>query len=291
MDKERTGQLIKEARIKSGLTQAELGDILGVTNKAVSRWENGESFPDVGVLEALSDALHIGIEEIVTGGEQGEDVSKTLTDLVNTVKLQKRVNRRWVGVTVAATFFGCLLVYLGIVILGGHTSFVSGGAVSALVSMVIFLLIYSATTRPVSGPKNTKADITITVVSIVTAVYSVIIMWLALSTVTAGKKLFGLEDAQLGPFVNNQLSAIFVINLVFLALCVIQGIRNRETFKFAAVPALIAAMLTLIYSDMLHNMETPDGIKSVFISVTGQVLFTAAVATVVKIGLERKKRY
>ena len=43
MDKEKTGQLIKEARIRNKLTQAELGDILGVTNKAISRWEKAKA--------------------------------------------------------------------------------------------------------------------------------------------------------------------------------------------------------------------------------------------------------
>lgn len=42
MNKEKTGQLIREARIKKNYTQSELGDLLGVTNKAVSRWEKGE---------------------------------------------------------------------------------------------------------------------------------------------------------------------------------------------------------------------------------------------------------
>ena len=64
MDKQKTGQVIKDARIKKGYTQAELGDILGVTNKAVSRWEKGASFPDVGVIENLANALDINIEEI-----------------------------------------------------------------------------------------------------------------------------------------------------------------------------------------------------------------------------------
>lgn len=67
MDKVKTGQMIKEARLKQGYTQLELGNLLGVTNKAVSRWEKGESFPDVGVLETLSDILHLDIQDIVAG--------------------------------------------------------------------------------------------------------------------------------------------------------------------------------------------------------------------------------
>ena len=44
MDKIKTGELIKNKRIEKGYTQLELGDLLGVSNKAVSRWENGDSF-------------------------------------------------------------------------------------------------------------------------------------------------------------------------------------------------------------------------------------------------------
>ena len=43
MNKEKTGELIIEARIKKNYTQSELGDLLGATNKAVSRWENREN--------------------------------------------------------------------------------------------------------------------------------------------------------------------------------------------------------------------------------------------------------
>ena len=57
MDKQKTGVLIREARIAKNYTQSELGDLIGVSNKAVSRWENGESFPDIGVLEMLAQTL------------------------------------------------------------------------------------------------------------------------------------------------------------------------------------------------------------------------------------------
>ena len=51
MDKLKTGELIREARKVKKYTQSELGNLIGVTNKAVSRWENGESFPDIGVAD------------------------------------------------------------------------------------------------------------------------------------------------------------------------------------------------------------------------------------------------
>ena len=67
MDKQKTGELIKNARIKKGYTQVELGDLLGVTNKAISRWEKGDSFPNIGVIEELSRILDIRIQDIVIG--------------------------------------------------------------------------------------------------------------------------------------------------------------------------------------------------------------------------------
>ena len=43
MDKIKTGNLIRQARMRAGYTQQELGDLIGVSNKAVSRWETGVS--------------------------------------------------------------------------------------------------------------------------------------------------------------------------------------------------------------------------------------------------------
>lgn len=67
MDKQKTGELIKSARIKKGYTQVELGDLLGVTNKAISDGKKGDSFPDIGVIEELSRILDIRIQDIVIG--------------------------------------------------------------------------------------------------------------------------------------------------------------------------------------------------------------------------------
>ena len=77
MDKEKTGQLITTLRKEKGLTQKQLADALNVTDKAVSKWERGLSFPDISMLEPISELLDISILEILAGERQ--DRNDTLT--------------------------------------------------------------------------------------------------------------------------------------------------------------------------------------------------------------------
>ena len=67
MDHYVTGAVIRSLREKHGMTQAELAGKLCVSNKAVSKWENGRGFPDVALLEPLSRALQISIPELLCG--------------------------------------------------------------------------------------------------------------------------------------------------------------------------------------------------------------------------------
>ncbi len=57
MDALYTGKVITEHRKELGLTQKELADKLGVTDKAVSRWENGMNFPDIALMDSLAQTL------------------------------------------------------------------------------------------------------------------------------------------------------------------------------------------------------------------------------------------
>ena len=54
MDYEKTGRLIQELRKEKEMTQMSLADKLGVTDRAVSKWERGKSFPDVSMLRPLA---------------------------------------------------------------------------------------------------------------------------------------------------------------------------------------------------------------------------------------------
>lgn len=73
MDQQRIGRFIAQLRQERGLTQAELGERLGVTNKTVSRWENGNYMPDVSLLQPLCGALGVGVGELLAGERIGQD--------------------------------------------------------------------------------------------------------------------------------------------------------------------------------------------------------------------------
>ena len=69
MDAKKTGQLICERRKQHGMSQKDLADILNITDKAVSKWERGISFPDISLLIPLSDALGISLYDLLSGGD------------------------------------------------------------------------------------------------------------------------------------------------------------------------------------------------------------------------------
>lgn len=62
-----TGKTIKELREKRRLTQKELAEKIGVSDKAVSKWETGKGLPDIGIVEDLAGALSVSVGELLTG--------------------------------------------------------------------------------------------------------------------------------------------------------------------------------------------------------------------------------
>ena len=67
MDIKATGRLICEARKTKGLTQKQLAEQLNLSDRTISRWERGVGFPDISLLEPLSDALDIPVLDLLRG--------------------------------------------------------------------------------------------------------------------------------------------------------------------------------------------------------------------------------
>ncbi|MBP5774123.1 MAG: helix-turn-helix domain-containing protein [Clostridiales bacterium] len=66
MDKYVTGAVIKKLRENKKMTQEELADTLFVSSKAVSKWETGQGFPDISLIEPLAKALDISVIELIS---------------------------------------------------------------------------------------------------------------------------------------------------------------------------------------------------------------------------------
>ena len=72
MDMQKVGTFLAELRKERNLTQDELGEKIGVTNKTVSRWENGNYLPPAEILQILSELYDVSINELLSGGRLDE---------------------------------------------------------------------------------------------------------------------------------------------------------------------------------------------------------------------------
>ena len=89
MDNKKFGDFIKELRKEKQLTQKELGEKLNITDKAISKWERGLSFPDIAVLKDLAEFFEIDISELLNGerGKKQEiDIEKAIQEAIENYK-------------------------------------------------------------------------------------------------------------------------------------------------------------------------------------------------------------
>lgn len=72
MNQEKIGIFIADMRKKQGMSQKQLADAVGVTDKSVSKWETGKSLPEISKMEVLCETLHININELLFGERLSE---------------------------------------------------------------------------------------------------------------------------------------------------------------------------------------------------------------------------
>lgn len=122
MNKERFGTFIAENRKQMGLTQAQLAEKLHVTDKAVSKWERGLSYPDVTLLEPLADTFGISIDSLLRCQspaddkeehemeEQNESIQTVVEISKETVRRKKWINKVLIVALIGVIIFAFLVV-------------------------------------------------------------------------------------------------------------------------------------------------------------------------------------
>ena len=135
MDQIKIGKFISEKRKELGITQSELAEKLNITDRAISKWENGVCMPDVGTIPELCEILNITINDLFSGEvvNMKENEKKLEENLMEMARQKEEADKRllnleWViGILACIVLFGGLLVssyvemktYLRVIVIAG----------------------------------------------------------------------------------------------------------------------------------------------------------------------------
>lgn len=82
MNQQKIGQFLKTLRKEKGLTQEQFAEIFNVSNRTVSRWENGNNMPDLDILIEISDYYEVELRELLDGERKGGNMNKETEETV-----------------------------------------------------------------------------------------------------------------------------------------------------------------------------------------------------------------
>ena len=119
MDQIKIGALLKELRKDHNLTQEQIADKFGVSQRSVSRWENGNTMPDISILIELADFYDVDLREILKGERKADNMieylKETLTLVSDYTNEEKKKIARSIIIKIGVTALAFVL--LGIIIL------------------------------------------------------------------------------------------------------------------------------------------------------------------------------
>ena len=121
IDQMKIGGFLRELRKEKELTQEQLAEKFGVSSRSVSRWENGNTMPELGILVELADFYEVDIKEIIDGERKSESMKKeekeTLRKVADYAEVEKKlVVRRRCIVTFVGTLVCALFIMIGYIV-------------------------------------------------------------------------------------------------------------------------------------------------------------------------------
>lgn len=125
MEDLKIGQFIRDRRIELCMTQQQLAEKLGITDKAVSKWERAVSYPDITILRELAVALDVSVTELLAGERDQQlpesvppEVQEVVVDTVAYAETARERNRSWKFWMYIVFTTGCLIAALVLLIIG-----------------------------------------------------------------------------------------------------------------------------------------------------------------------------
>lgn len=110
MNQTAIGGYIARKRKEQNLTQEQLAQQLGVSNKTISKWENGKCMPDYSIIQKLCDVIHVSLPELMDGEDAAEDSVRVYDDeqILDLLRRMQELERQ------KNILYGIILIVLGI---------------------------------------------------------------------------------------------------------------------------------------------------------------------------------
>lgn len=231
MDAKKFGAFIAEVRKEKKMTQADLAEILKVTDKAVSKWERGVGFPDINTIEPLAEALGLSIlelmksERISQSNISHEEVSEVLSDTFQIMDSQEKVERN-----IMAIFLGCSMAFLLLLLLTSNAEAWLGRFVllASLVVGSVSVFLYRKSIENSSGKKVYRVMLTLSMMA------------------AAASGIYLLPDAFVAEYGEWMLFFVFLLAIIGNVTGIIRTVIKRDTMKTGRFLFLAAGKLIVI---------------------------------------------
>ena len=131
MNQEKIGNFIANKRKEKNMTQQELADKLGVTDRAIGNWENGRRMPDISIMKELCDVLDITINELIEGKELSQSEEQTLADknIISILTTKSKLENMQILTEI--------LIFIGIIISITLTSILATTTIERIITLII----------------------------------------------------------------------------------------------------------------------------------------------------------
>ncbi len=166
MNQEKIGKFIARCRKDKKMTQSELAEKLGVTDKSIGNWENGRNMPDLSLFKPLCDELNITINDLLSGEKINKDKyqEKFEENIVNTIDYStKRINIYGNIIGLIIVIFGLFISMSAIMIFPSESSW---GSIYSVFGIIIFVIGISKLAKKIPIGKRLLLILAIFLVSL-----------------------------------------------------------------------------------------------------------------------------
>ena len=159
MNTEQFGKFVAEQRKAKGYTQRQLAEKLGVTDKAISRWENGHGYPDIVLLEPLAEELEISIAELMHSKRMDpaelfpEKADEAVSNTIDMTLCNRRAERK----TTILIYVVSIALLIGLSFFSHIPAFgiIAGGVMCIYAAAGVGLLVKTTAAKKAAGDSRT----------------------------------------------------------------------------------------------------------------------------------------